>query len=246
MDGAVGSKHLTMCGWDDVPHLDARTKAELLASTPHHLRKARSEGTPSLGAGAIYPVDEDEFIVEPFKIPAFWRKVYGLDVGWNRTAAVWGALDPDTDTLYLFAEHYRGQAEPVIHAEGIKLRGVWIPGVIDPAARGRNQIDGQNLLAIYIGLGLKLSIADNAVEAGIYDVWSRISTGRLKVFSTLRNWRAEYRIYRRDENGKIVKKNDHLMDGTRYLVRTGLSIAIPQPVARTASLPFASDPIGGY
>jgi hypothetical protein len=220
------SKYLVTAGWDDVPHLDEQTKRELLDSTPPHLRDARSKGIPSLGAGAIYPIPESEITVEPFEIPAWWPRAYGMDVGWNRTAAVWGALDPDSDTVYLYSEHYRGQAEPAIHAEAIKGRGIWIPGVIDPASRGRNQNDGQRLLAAYESLGLDLVTANNAVESGIYEVWMRFSTGRLKVFRTLVNWLAEYRIYRRDENGKIVKANDHLMDATRYYVMSGIRRAI--------------------
>ncbi len=57
----------------------------------------------------------------------------------ERTAAVWGAWDRDDDVLYVYSEHYRGQAEPVIHAESIRSRGQWIPGVIDPASRGRGR-----------------------------------------------------------------------------------------------------------
>ena len=41
-----------------------------------------------------------------------------------------------------------------------------------------------------------------------------------KVFTTLMHWRKEFRLYRRDEKGKIVKENDHLMDAKRYLVNT--------------------------
>ena len=47
-----------------------------------------------------------------------------------------------------------------------------------------------------------------------------MSQGRLKIFRTLQAWLAEYRLYRRDEHGDIVKENDHLMDATRYLVAT--------------------------
>ena len=65
----------------------------------------------------------------------------GLDVGWNKTAAIWGARNPETGVLYLFAEYYRGQAEPQVHVEAIKQHGPWIPGVIGPAARGRSQRD---------------------------------------------------------------------------------------------------------
>lgn len=112
MPEITSSRYLVQAGWRDVPHLDADTQRELLASTQPYLRDARSKGIPSLGAGAIYPVEESAITVEPFAIPAYWRRAYGLDVGWNRTAAVWGAHDPNTDTVYLYAEHYRGQAEP--------------------------------------------------------------------------------------------------------------------------------------
>ena len=47
----------------------------------------------------------------------------------------------------------------------------------------------------------------------------------MKFFSTLPNLFGEFRIYRRDENGKIVKENDHLMDALRYGIRTGINIA---------------------
>lgn len=217
--------------WDDVPHLTSQQKEELWASIPVYQRDARSKGIPQLGSGAIYPVPESEIIVEPFQLPVYWPRSYGLDVGWNRTAAIWAALDRDTDTAYLYSEHYRGQAEPSIHAEAIRARGDWMNGVIDPASRGRSQDDGNQLLQNYLDLGLNLSKAENGVESGIFDVWQRLSTGRLKVFKTLQNWLSEYRLYRRDEKGAIVKKNDHLMDATRYWTVSGMAVLDVAPDA---------------
>lgn len=245
--GDASAKHVTMCGWDDVPHLDKQTKDELLASTPRHLRDARSKGIPSLGAGAIYPFEESEISVPPFRIPAYFRKGYALDVGWNKTAAIFGALDGDTDILYLYSEHYRGEEEPVIHAKAIQARGAWMQGVIDPASRGRNQADGKKLYELYRNAGLNLYPADNAVESGVYEVNERLATGRLKVFSTCKNWFAEQRIYRRDENGKIIKKMDHLMDATRYLVLSGIPYMKTQPVPKSSfGTSQVADVIGGY
>lgn len=223
------SKAVIMATWDDVPHLNATDKAELLAGYPEYQRDARSKGVPQLGSGAIYPVPESDFVVDPFPLPFFWPRAYGLDVGWKRTAAVWGAIDRDADILYLYAEHYRGQAEPSVHAEGIRRHGEWIQGAIDPAARGRGQKDGEQLLANYVDLGLNLTPAINAREAGIFEVWQRLSTGRLKVFRTMPNWLGEYRLYRRDDKGDVVKDYDHLMDGTRYLVMSGLRLAKVDP-----------------
>jgi hypothetical protein len=223
------SRAVVQCDWDSVPHLTEQDKADLLASMAPFQRDARSKGIPSLGSGAVYPVPESDILVDPFQVPGYWPRLYGMDVGWNRTAAVWGAIDRETDTLYLYSEHYRGQAEPAVHANAIQARGSWIPGVIDPASRGRAQRDGQSLLENYRELGLELDLANNAVEAGILDVWMRLSTGRLRVFKSLVSWLAEYRLYRRDERGRIVKENDHLMDATRYLVMGLEHAALAKP-----------------
>jgi len=217
------SKAVIFQNWDETPHLSAEAKDALLASYSPHERDARTKGIPQLGSGAIYPVPESEIVCKPFDLPAYWPRGYGMDVGWNRTAAVWGAHDRDTDVVYLYSEHYRGNAEPSIHAEAIRARGQWMPGVIDPASRSRSQHDGEQLLHNYtVDLGLKLSTADNGRESGLLDVWQRLSTGRLKIFDTMQNWLTEYRLYRRDDKGMVVKERDHLMDATRYLVVSGI------------------------
>ena len=185
--------------WDDVPHLTEQAKNELLASIPAYQRDARTKGIPQLGSGAIYPVPESDVLVQDFELPEYYPRVYALDVGWNRTAALWGARDNESGIVYLYSEYYKSQAEPVIHAQGIKSRGDWIPGVIDPASRGRSQFDGLKLIQTYRELGLTLTESKNAVEAGIYETWQLLANGKLKVFKSLVNWLMEFRIYQRRE-----------------------------------------------
>lgn len=248
----MSGKFTMNAGWDHVPHLSEEQKREDLARIQPFQRKARSEGIPTLGAGAIYPVPEEIILCDPFDIPDYFHQCYALDVGWNRTAGLWAAHDPNTDVVYLYSEHYVGEAEPPIHAAAIRARGNWIPGVIDPASRGRGQRDGQRLMTNYLDLGLNLNVAENALEAGIHLVWTRMSTGRLKVFRTLSNWIAEFRFYQRDEKGRVKDgQNDHLMDCTRYIELSGLSRAIVRPanqwrrVPGTSSHIFEYDPLSG-
>ena len=211
--------------WDDAPHLGEEEKESLLQSLPPYQRDARSKGIPQLGSGAIFPVPESEIICEPFVIPKHYKVCYGLDVGWNNTAAVWLAHDLESDVVYVTQDYKRGQVEPAVHAAAIKARGADIRGVIDPASRGRSQKDGDQLIRLYRQQGLDVLPADNTVEAGIFDVYERLTTSRLKIFRTCQATIDEYRIYRRDDKGRIVKENDHLMDALRYAVRSGLGIA---------------------
>lgn len=215
---------MVQAGWQDCPHLDPETVADMMAALPPHQRDARSKGVPALGSGAIYPIAESEFVVTPFDLPPSWRRCFGMDVGWNRTAVVWGAIDDQSDTVYIYSEYYRGQAEPSVHVDAIKTRGEMY-GVIDPASRGRSQKDGDQLFEIYKGMGLKIAPAKNGVEAGIFEVYQRLSTGRLKIFSSCQNLISEYRLYRRDDKGRVVKDNDHALDALRYLIMSGIDLA---------------------
>ena len=226
------SRYIVQAGWQDVPHLDEKAKQELLDSTPPHLRDARSKGEPSLGSGSIYPIPISDIEVKPFVIPYGWKKGYALDVGWNRTAALWGAQNPVDGTIYLYSEHYKGQQLPVVHAAAIKTRGEWIRGAIDPASGGSNQRDGTQLKIEYRSLGLNLIDANNELEAGLVACWQALALGQIKVFSTLQSFKAEYRVYQRDERGRVQDgQADHLMDCMRYLWLTWSKVATLPPVA---------------
>ena len=230
VEGDIDGRYLVCATWDDAPHLSEQDKAELFRSLPPHQRDARSKGIPSMGSGAIYPILESDITVDDFPIPAHWSRGYSLDVGWSCTAALWGATDPESGVTYITSCYKRGMAEPETHVAAIKARGDWMFGAADPAARTGSQKDGEKLLDIYRALGLRLVQADNSVEAGLFDVWTALTVGKLKVFRSCTPWFEEFRVYRRDKKGSVVKENDHLMDDTRYLWRTGRSIFRTPPM----------------
>lgn len=228
------NKFVVMATWDDAPHLSDEAKEQLWNSIPAYQRDARSKGIPQLGSGAIYPVPEDEISVVPFQIPPHYPRCWGMDTdqgaGW--TAVVWMCKDPETGTCFVYDVYKRSRAELPVHVSAIKQRGEWIPGVADAAALRVTEKDAAQLIALYRGAGLDVSLPDKSVEAGIYQVWTRMSTGGLKVFNHCKTWFEEFRIYRRDEEGRIVKSNDHLMDATRYAVKSGIHRMKAYPVER--------------
>jgi len=215
--------------WDDAPHLTAKVKAQQWASMLPYQRAARTKGIPQLGAGAVYPIDEADLSVKDFAVPEHWWRGFGMDVGGGAkpTAAVFCALNPDDRVLYVTSVYKRASNEPSLHAAAMKERMIrptgWLwPGVGDAAALIMTDHDAEQLVYVYRRLGLNLFLPDKAVETGISDLWDLMVTGRFKVFSSCQAWFDEFRMYRRDARGRVVKSNDHLMDSTRYMARSGI------------------------
>jgi len=228
----MGSRYVVTATWDDAPHLTQEAKDELWQSIPPYQRDARSKGIPQLGSGAIYPIPETQIVEDDIKIPDHWPRVWALDHGWDNFACLWGAVDRDSQTLHIYAGVKIKAAEPAMQAHMVKSKGDWIPGVGDAAAL--NIADGEKIINSYRKMGLNISLPDKSVEAGIWDVWELMTAGRFKVFKSISGWFDEFRLYRRDDKGKIVKTMDHYMDCSRYLVRSGLHRAKtkPKPVFR--------------
>ena len=84
-------------------------------------------------------------------------------------------------------------------------------------------------LDAYRSLGLDIDLPEKGVEYGIQQVYNRMSTGQLKVFASCEQWFDEFRLYRRNEDGRIVKENDHLMDCTRCGVVSAIQRSDTKP-----------------
>jgi terminase large subunit-like protein len=229
------AKAFVLVGWDDVPHLTEEAKEAVLSGIPPWQIDARRKGVPSLGEGSIYPVPEVDVLCDPFPIPEHWPRVYGMDPGWNRTAAIFLAWDVDRGGIVAYDEYYKGQADPAVHVAALHAKGAdWMTGTMDPAAWKARGLSGELLIDVYAELGLKLVKADNTVEPGLLKTYHLLSTGQLKIFRTLMNTRNEMRLYRRakkkgSDKVEIVKENDHLMDALRYGVMSGRPVAKIKP-----------------
>src|SRR5690606_30004699 len=132
-----------------------------------------------------------------------WPRCYGLDVGWNTTAAVWCAYDPAADIIYVYDEYSDHEKMPGYHAYNIQSRGKDIVGAIDPAAYQSGQDDGKKLFNQYKAEGLKLIKADNARLAGYKSIWQALVLGKLKISTACSQLLSELSIAQIDDKGEL-------------------------------------------
>ena len=249
------SKYLVTAGWRDVPHLDEKTQAELLAATPVYLRKARSEGIPALGSGAIFPVPEESITCDPIQIPTHWAQIIGIDFGWDHpTAAANLAWDRDMDVIYVTAAYKRSEATPAIHALAIKPWGDWKPVAWPHDGNQHDKGSGRALKQQYKDQGLAMlddqathapdpgqpeGTGGNGVEAGLMEMLDRMQSGRWKVFKTCTDWLEEYRLYHR-KDGVIVKEFDDVISASRYAnMMKRFAKVKPKPKTATTQRPVS-------
>ena len=213
-------------------HITAEMRDRIVASYPPHEKDARTKGVPSLGEGAVYPIEEHRITADIINLHPAWRRIAGIDFGFtDPTAVVWLAHDTETDIVYLYDCYMVDKELPVVHASAIKARGQWIPvawpfdgSKTDPGS-GKQVMkqykkEGVRMLYDYakhdpteVGAGKSI----RSVEVGINNIFDRMRTGRFKVAAHLTDWFDEFRLYHR-KKGKIVDLRDHLMDATRYAV----------------------------
>jgi hypothetical protein len=218
-------RYLVMAGWDHAPHLDEKTKRELLESTPKHLRLARSMGLPVLGSGMVFgQVPEGSITIDPIPIPDHWVQIGGMDFGWDHPfAAARLAWDRDTDAIYVTRDFRQRELAPI--AARVALSGWdldWLPWAWPHDGLQHDKGSGEELANQYRANGFlatdeRATFPDggNGLEAGISMMLDRMLTGRWKVFSTCALWLEEFRLYHR-KDGVIQKVRDDVLSASRY------------------------------
>jgi len=223
------------------------------------MQRARIKGLPMLGEGLIYPFSEEAITVEPFSIPEHYRRVCGLDHGLQHPAALaWLAYDPDTDIVYLYDTWKQSDTTISDRVQAWKQRGDWIPVAWphDVGARDKG-VTGRPFAEIYENYGMKMlthSARMNPDTGGaqprepiIEAVYTRMRTGRFKVFQSCRDWLSEQQRYHR-KDGQVVDMDDDLISATHYALME-LRNAVPYYSARvtqSVAQGVDHDPLGGY
>jgi hypothetical protein len=208
---------------EDAEHYTDEERQQIIDSYPAHEREARTKGVPSLGSGRIFPVPEEDIVIDPIEIPSIWPQINGVDFGWDHPfAATRCAWDRDNDVFYIINEYRQREASPIIHAASIKPWGEWIPVSWPHDGLQHDKGSGEQLSKQYADQGLNMlheratfDDGTNGVEAGVSDMLQRMQTGRFKVFNTCGGWLEEFRLYHR-KDGKIVKERDDLISASRY------------------------------
>ena len=204
------AKHLKK---DDIARLtDGMSEAE---------KTARIEGVATIGAGKVFQFAEEEYSIEPFEIPSYWRRLGGFDVGLGHpTGAVMAAIDDDSKVIYITNEYKVNERTAVDIASHLRHWGVKF--VSDPSVFSREIATAVEKARAYTDEGMELIKGNRDREEGIHIMRKLIGSGKLYIFSTCTELLRELRTYRtktsNDGNTAIVKVNDDLIDAMRYLV----------------------------
>jgi phage terminase large subunit-like protein len=229
---------LVIAAWEDAPHIagvKGRIKLLLGKFSPHE-REMRSKGIPLMGAGLVFPIEDDRILIDPIPLEPHWKRINGMDFGWDHpTGVAFLAYDDVNDVVYLVDEYCESKTLVPVTASAIKHRGEWIPTMWphDGMSVGDKQTgkafktlyedEGVNMHAEWAthppAPGAKEGTGGNSVEAGLMDILNRMETGRFKVFRNCTKFIKEKGQYHRKvKNGKseIVKFMDDVISACRY------------------------------
>ncbi|EGC5965209.1 terminase, partial [Salmonella enterica] len=208
----------------DAEHYTDEQKEQIIASYPEHEREARARGIPTMGSGRIFQIPEETIKCQPFECPDHFYVIDAQDFGWNHPQAhiqLW--WDKDADVFYL-ARVWKKSENTAVQAWGaVKSWANKIPVAWPHDGHQHEKGGGEQLKTQYADAGFSMlpdhaTFPDggNSVESGISELRDLMLEGRFKAFNTCEPFFEEFRLYHRDENGKIVKTNDDVLDATRY------------------------------
>jgi phage terminase large subunit-like protein len=234
---AIRNRALIAMRMDDALHLqDPARRAALLSTFPAHQRRARIDGLPLLGSGAVFEDVELETLLVPLRVEGedivhgivgpldtrHWAKLWAIDFGIDHPfAAVLLAWDRENDVVYVLAEVKIRGGVPAVHASRMKAIAINVKVAWPHDGTQRDKGSGEQLADIYRREGLLMlpthatfPTGGYSTEAGIMEMLTRMRSDRFKVAAGCFEWQEEFQGYHR-KDGLIVKTNDDLLSATR-------------------------------
>lgn len=228
MDDPTPSKYLKTATWDDAPHMSEASKEAILSQYPAYQRDMRSRGIPLMGAGLIFEHDERDIRCDPFAIPDHWHLINGMDFGWDHPQAhIQLAWDMGADTFYLTHSFKQSKIQPHEAWHVVKPWAEDVPTAWPADGLQTEKGSAKQQKDYYEDAGFEMldehatwEEGGNGVEAGLMEMNNLMKTGRLKIFSNLKEVFEEIRQYHRVTRpmgkSEIVKVKDDTIDAIRY------------------------------
>ncbi len=142
-----------------------------------------------------------------------WKRVAGIHIQDDGDlAAVWMALDGDSDVIHLYDCCVFKREVLAVIAEGMNARGRWIP------VGWTNKELADKLLDR--GCNMQPDPSDDSesmAEIISRDIWARMRSGRFKVDRRLKEWLDEYKTFNRQDS-KVPRDTHPLMAATRHAI----------------------------
>jgi phage terminase large subunit-like protein len=225
------------------PYVPAEEKVKLVEKWAGHFEEgARLYGHFIQRSGLVYSQwDAAVHMVDPPKLPLEWRRIVSIDpAATGTTAAIWAAIKPGTDDLYIYREYYQSNkivsdhAKNILAMNGTDKIDMWL---IDPKwGSQRNNETHKTGQQLYRENGIPCRLADIEYDdyglnaAREYIAATLDSSARhAKVFISkkLENFKFEIEHYVWDtfmageqkglSKDKPRKRDDHLMNAFQYL-----------------------------
>ncbi len=234
---------------------------QMLENLPENLRRAWLEGDWDVFDGQYFPeFNRDLHVVEPFVIPAHWRRYTAMDYGLDKLAHYWIAVDEEGNA-YVYRELYESG---LIVSEAVhRIREAELAGgegeiytrIAPPDLWNTQSATGKSTALLFDESGLSLDKSNNDRIAGWMAVKELLKpnvhrqpdgtetrTARLKIFSTCRNLIRCLPLLQYDEkkvNDAATEPHEvtHAPDALRYFAISWTYPAEQRTADKTVKLP---------
>ena len=225
----------------DNPFIPEEEKVKLKQKwAGHPEERARMYGEFITRSGLVYPqFDKKIHCVKPFTIPREWKRIVSIDpAATGITAALWLAVRPISNDIYVYRCYYESNHIVSDHAKNIQVRNagdavdIWL---IDPYwGVARNAETHKQGFMLWREAGISVRLAPRAEDFGRNTLSEYLSASldksarhpKLYIFDTVKELPTELETYVWDfiskgpnkgmSKEKPMKRDDHAINALQY------------------------------